>query len=531
MEHFDYVIVGAGSAGCVLAARLSEDAGASVLLLEAGPTDRHPFIHIPAAFPRLFDSRLDWAYRTTPQAALGDRRIFWPRGRVVGGSSSLNAMLWVPGFPADYDAWGAIAGPKWRWATLSPYLSRIEGSSGASGTLPVAAQVEPRSLTEKFLSAAQATGLGALDGDDTADGVAALRVNQSNGRRASAADAYLKPALSRSNLTLRTKTAVHRVLFAGRSAQGVAYRRGRRVVEVGARREVILCAGAIGSPALLQRSGVGPGALLRALGIDVVADRPRVGTDLSDHLVAGIAHATRRRVSLLSAQRPDAFVRYALGHRGPLTSPLAEAYGYLRSRPDLRLPDLELVFLPIAFLDEGLRTPRVHGVTLGAVLLKPQSRGRVRIASVDPETPPLIDPRYLSDAQGADAAVLAEGVRRCQQILATPPLARQLRAALQPAGVSGEEAVTAALVESSQTLYHPTGTCALGTGELAVLDPDCRVRGTERLRVVDASAIPEIPRGHTHAATVLLAERAADLITGRTAPRDIERDRPRHAAR
>ncbi len=525
MERFDYVIVGAGSAGCVLAARLSEDRRTSVLLIEAGPPDRHVFIHVPAAFPRLFDSHLDWGYRTTPQRALGDRQIFWPRGRVVGGSSSLNAMLWVPGAPADYDAWGAAAGPQWTWASLAPYLRRVAGplpGAAAPGMLPVSAQVEPNALTRLFLQAARSVGLPALADGAVDEGVAELRVNQVNGRRASAADAYLRPALRRANLTLRTGAHVHRILFEGRRAGGVAYHRGRHLAEATAAREVILCAGAIGSPALLQRSGVGDGTHLGRLGVEVVADRPAVGSGLTDHLVSGIARATRRPISLLRAQSPSALLRYALARRGPLTSPVAEGYGYLRSRRDLELPDLEIVFLPVAFLNEGLNLPRVHGVSLAAVLLKPASRGEVRIASGDPDAAPLIDPSYLSDAR--DAAVLAEGIRRCQRILSAPPLAGELAEALQPAGLDGEEAVAAALAGASQTIYHPTGTCALGTDARAVLDPDCRVRGTQGLRVVDASAIPEIPRGHTHAATVVLAERAADLILGRSGPSAGSRD-------
>lgn len=521
MERFDYVIVGAGSAGCVLAARLSEDADVSVLLLEAGPPDRHPFVHIPAAFPMLFDSRRDWGYRTTPQAELAGRQVFWPRGRMLGGSSSLNAMLWIPGCPADYDAWGTAAGPGWSFAALRSSFRRVAGAApdeerGArAGAVPLAPLVEPNPLTARFFAAAAAAGLGRIGPECVAEGVGAPLVTQAAGRRASAADAYLRPARARRNLAVRTGVHVCGIDFAGRRATGVRYRHGRSEHAVAAAAEVIVAAGAIGSPQLLACSGIGPGSTLQRLGIPVVVDHPRVGAGLVDHLVSGIARATRAPLSLLSARSPAALARYVARRRGPLTSTLLEAFGFVRSRSDLALPDLELAFLPVAFLDEGLRPPSVHGVSLGAVLLQPRSRGSVRICSPDAAVAPEVDPAYLSDPDGADRTALAAGIRRCQQILATEPLASALGASLQPAGLEGADAVAAALTGSSQTLYHPAATCALGSAADAVLDPECRVRGTVALRVVDASAMPSLPRGHTHAATLVLAERAAELIRRR----------------
>ncbi|MCU1489545.1 MAG: glucose-methanol-choline oxidoreductase, partial [Acidimicrobiaceae bacterium] len=431
MERFDYVVVGAGSAGCVLAARLSEDPGNSVLLLEAGPRDRHPYVHIPAAFPQLFDGRLDWAYRTVAQAQLGDRRVFWPRGKVLGGSSSLNAMLWVRGFPADYDAWASCAGPTWSYEALLPTFLKIEDTEGATpddplhgsgGPMPVSALRDPNPLTGRFLEAAEQIGMARLD-DPNAGGQGASEfvVTQRRGRRVSAADAYLRPARHRQNLVVRTGAQATEIVFSGRRATGVGYRSGRSVSAVQATREVVLAAGAIGSPQLLLCSGVGRGEDLARLGIDVVADRPAVGENLQDHLTSGIAVASRRKVTLTSARTARALARYLIGRRGPLTSTVAEAMAFLSSRPGLAGPDLELVFLPVPFLDEGLRLPERHGVSLAAVLLQPESRGAVSISSPDPAVAPRIDPRYLSDRGGLDREVLAAGVRTCQRILAAPP--------------------------------------------------------------------------------------------------------------
>lgn len=524
LDAFDYVIVGAGSAGCVLAARLSEDGRASVLVLEAGPSDRHPLVHVPAAFPRLFGGRLDWDYLTVPQPGLGGRRIHWPRGRVVGGSSSLNAMMWLRGGPADYDAWASMAGPAWSWASVLPYFRRAEDwwsgpdtERGAGGPIPLRPLVDPNPLTGAFIAAAEKAGIPpSLPADGpVVEGLAMTPVTQRNGRRVSAADAYLKPALRRPTCHLRTGAVATAVRFDGRRAVGVAYRAGGVSRLVRARREVLLAGGAVASPQLLLCSGVGPGRELQALGLDVVADRPTVGTGLQDHLATGIAVATRSPVTLTGASSPGAFFRYLARRRGPLTSNVAEAVAFVRSDPAQPAPDLELVFLPVPFLDEGRRLPSEHGISLVAVLLQPASRGTVTLAHPDPSVTPRIDPAYLSDPNGADAAVLAEGVRRCLALLDTEPLAGELGELLAPAGRAGDAAVEAAVRELSQTIYHPVGTCAMGTSPDAVTDPQGRVRGVEGLRVIDASILPRMVRGHTHAPTVMVAERLADVMRGR----------------
>jgi len=530
-ERFDVVIVGAGSAGCVLASRLSEDRGRRVLLLEAGPPDRHPYVKIPAAFPKLFGSRLDWGERSEPQEALGGRRVYLPRGRLLGGSSSINAMMWVRGLPADYAAWEELAGPGWGWPDALAYFRRIEdtaaplaaadpGQHGRGGPLSISPPRQLNPLTSAWLEAARTLGMPLLEQNGAAShGVAPAALSQRHGRRHSAADAYLRPALRRTNLTVRTGMLVDRVLVADGRAVGVAYRRGGREA-IAAADEVVLAAGTVGSPALLQRSGIGPAPLLRRLGIEVVADVAGVGAGLADHLASGVVVESRLPLTLAAAERPVELWRFVTRRRGLLTSNVAEGYGYLRSDPALSLPDLEVIFAPVAFLEEGLVVPKEHGLTLAAVLLTPESRGSVAITAPDPAAAPAIDPRYLSDPAGADAARLSAGVRWCLRVLTCEPLASLAGRRLLPAGelADDEVVVAASLRDNAQTLYHPVGTCAMGSAATSVVDPELRLRAVAGLRVVDASAIPRLVRGHTNAATMMLAEKASDLMRRLPAP-------------
>lgn len=522
MDEFDFVVVGAGSAGCVVASRLSEDGDASVCLLEAGPHSHNPLVRIPAGFPRLYQSKLDWAFRTTEQKQLGDRKIYWPRGRLLGGSSAINAMIWARGFAADYDAWAELAGPAWSWESVLDTYRRIETDEqadvdddrfGHAGPVLVSEPRDPRPLTRSWIAAAERTGIGQLErpnsGDD--DGVALTRVNQLRGSRWSAYDSYLKVALDRPNLEVRTKVLAERIVFDGRRASGVEVRGGHGVHPVTARREVILSAGAVASPQLLICSGIGPGAQLARFGIPPVVAREEVGENLADHLTAGIAALTTSRASLARADSPRSFVRYFVSRMGPLTSNVAEGYGFTKSDPSLAHADLELLFVPALFVDEGLKEDRRHGISLAAVLLQPKSRGSVRIASPSALDAPVIDPAYLSDADGHDLHTLSVGVRRCLEIYQNWPNPKELGPIVVP-DVAVENTIDASIRTYSQTLYHPVGTCRMGKDDSSVVDSELKVREVDGLRVVDASVMPRIIRGHTHAPTLMIAEKAAGFI-------------------
>jgi choline dehydrogenase-like flavoprotein len=495
----DYVVVGTGSAGSVLANRLSEDPSVSVVVVEAGPRDKDRFIHIPAGFSKLLRSDVDWDYLTEPQKELDGREIYWPRGRVLGGSSSMNAMMWVRGFPADYDEWAEHAGEQWNYAHVEKYFRRIE-----RGPLVVSAQRSPRTLTAKWLDAARECGH---------QGFVETRVTQRRGARWSAADAYLKPALRRKNLNLHTEAVVTRILFDGSRATGIEFEQlGQRRV-VTARREVVLCAGAINSPQLLMLSGIGDRGQLAQHGIDVVCEAPEVGTNLLDHLAVPLGFDVPGD-SLYAAEKPLQLLNYLIRRRGMLTSNVGEAYGFVKSRPQLQWPDLELIFAPAPYFEEGVGEPYDHhAVVMGPILLKPESRGTITLRSADPKAKPIIDPGYLSDA-GADRAALMSGLRICADIARSAALQGVIGKVARPPGVTEltDETLELALNSLSHTLYHPVGTCRMGSDDGSVVDPQLRVRGIDGLRIADASVMPTIIRGHTHAPSVLIGEKAADLI-------------------
>lgn len=518
----DYVIVGSGSAGAVLADHLSADARTSVVVLEAGPVDKDKFAHIPAAFSKLFRSEMDWDYLTEPQPGLGGRSIYWPRGKMLGGSSSMNAMMWVRGFAADYDGWAEQADDGWSFDEVLKYFRRIEQVEGATepdcgnaGPIKVCHQRSPRPLTGAFLEAAAQAGYDTERANlATPSGFSQTMVTQKRGARWSTADAYLRPAMKRKNLTVLTESHATRVIFEGSAAVGVEYRKGGALHTVRAAREVILAGGAINTPQLLMLSGIGDETHLREHGIDVHHHRPEVGRNLSDHLVSMLGYRVEAG-SLLTAERVPELVNYLTRRRGMLTSNVAEAYGFVRSREDVGLPDLELIFGPAPFFDEGLIAQTEHAAVIGSILLDPKSRGHIRLRSADPFDKPVIDPGYLSDSGGVDRQTMLAGLALCDKVASQPALKSLLGRTVRPvvsAEIPLEEVLARALEETSHTLYHPTGTCRMGRDEGSVVDPQLRVRGVDRLRVADASIMPTIIHGHTHAPSVMIGEKAADLI-------------------
>jgi choline dehydrogenase len=520
---YDFVIVGAGSAGCVLAARLSENPNCQVLLLEAGPPDKKMEIHIPAAFNKLFKSKYDWAYETEPQPSLNGRTMFWPRGKTLGGSSSLNAMMYVRGNALDYDHWAELGNKGWAFDDVLPYFERSEHSErgsapgrGVSGPLNVADLRDPNPTTVAFLEAAEQAGVPRskdVNGPDQ-DGVDLTQVTQKRGRRWSAADAYLKPARKRRNLTVVTGAQALRIILDGTRAAGVEYVADGKTQQESAQ-EVLLSGGAINSPQLLMLSGIGPPDQLAALGIPVVAGLPGVGKNLQDHLaIMDIVHS-KEPVTLASAESLPNLARFLTLGRGMLTSNIGEACGFVRTRPELDAPDLELVLAPVPFINHGLAPPPGHGITIGSVAVTPRSVGEVTLRSTDPFTAPRIEPNYLSDPGGEDLRVLVEGSKIARRIFDAPAFARYVGDPLLPAvRPTTDDELIEHIRTDSQTLYHPVGTCKMGTDDLAVVDPELKVHGIENLRVIDASVMPVIPRGHTHAPTVMIAEKAVDLIRG-----------------
>jgi len=524
---YDYIIVGAGSAGCVLAARLSADSSVKVLLLEAGPADDADEIHAPAALSRLFQTAYDWNYTTLPQLRAGGRAIYWPRGRVLGGSSSMNAMVYIRGSRQDFQTWKDEHGcTGWGYEDLMPYFRRAEDNSrgaspyhGAGGPLAVSDLRYKSQVCEAFIAAAREQG--ATPNTDfngpRQDGVGWYQVTQRNGRRCSAATAYLHPAMSRPNLTVYTDALVTRILVEGGRAAGVSYLRHGQAETARADAEVILSGGAVNSPQLLMLSGIGPPDHLIEAGIDVVADSPGVGANLSDHPAVPVVWSTPRIRGLWEKTGNVGALRWQLTHRGPLTSNVAESGGFAHSEPNLPAPDLQLHVLPAPYRDQGLADPAQRAMTVLVGLIDVRSRGRIRLRSADPRHRSAIDPGYLSDG-GGDARALVAGLKMAREFVTARPMAAICRSEIAPGAHIRSDAELLDYVRSSvATLYHPVGTCAMGSEARwsSVLDPELRVRGVSGLRVVDASVMPTVPRGNTNAPTIAIAERAADLIAGR----------------
>ena len=496
---FDTIIVGAGSAGCVLAHRLTEDPSRRVLLLEAGPRDTHLWIHVPLGYGRLFTkSEVNWGYESEPEPALNGRRVFTPRGKVLGGSSSINGLVYIRGQPEDYDGWGI---PGWRFSDLEPYFEKAEAMLRVSA-LP------PHELCEAFIASAQALGLPRNDGFNgpSQEGAGYYQATTYKGRRRSTAVAYLRPAQKRPNLEIRTGCHVESVVFEGRRAVGVKC--GKEVLKG---REIILCGGAFNSPQLLQLSGIGPAALLSSLGIPVVADLP-VGEDLQDHFYARTFWRCCKPLTLnddmLSLWRQARMVaNYVLWKRGPLTISAGHAAAFVRTRPGLARPDAQIYFINFSTAKRGGILHAHSGFTCSLSQLQVESRGSVHIRSPDPALPPAI--RYNSLATDNDRRVMVEGLKLVRTICNTPPMREYVAGEYYPGDkVRSDEDWLAFCRETGETVFHPTSTCRMGS----VVDEKLRVKGMANLRVVDASVMPAVPSGNINAAVIAVAEKAADLI-------------------
>ena len=527
---YDYIIIGAGSAGCVLANRLSEDPAVKVLLLEAGGPDNKQEIHIPLAFSKLFKGPCDWTYFTEPEPQLGNRSLYWPRGKVLGGSSSINAMIYIRGHRADYDQWRDLGNPGWGYADVLPCFKKSEnqehGASeyhGASGPLHVSDLRTVNPLSDAFVQAGQEAGFQRNHDFNGAsqEGFGFYQVTQDNGKRHSAAAAFLHPAMSRKNLTVRTNTHVFGIYFEGKRAAIVSFQQGNGSVQERAEREIILCAGAIGSPQLLMLSGVGPADHLRQLDIPVACDLPGVGGNLQDHPCTGVAYECTKPVSLASAEDYSNMARYLLFKKGPLTSNVAEAGAFIRTSPGCQVPDLQFHFGVGYFVEHGFRQIKGHAFTFGATLLHPYSRGEIRLRSSNPLDAPSIRANYLADSRDSD--VLLEGVKLARALAATKAFDQYRGTELHPGPEAKDDrALRQHMALFTETLYHPVGTCKMGHDAAAVVDSELRVRGVEGLRVVDASIMPAIVGGNTNAPTIMIAEKAAEMIKSGSAARSAD---------
>ena len=528
---YDYIIVGAGSAGCVLAARLTESPSVSVLLLEAGPPDAADEIHIPLMLNLLFQSGYDWGFTTVPQDRAAGQTVYWPRGRVVGGSSSINAMIYIRGNKYDYNTWRDEYGcDGWGYNDILPYFIRAEHNSrgpsayhGGSGPLSV---VDPKFKTASASAFVEsAVNSGAVANSDfngqLQDGVGFYQLTQKDGRRWSAADAYLHPAEPRPNLTVLTDALATSVVVEGGRAVGVKYLHRGSEQLARAEAEVIVSGGAVNSPQLLMLSGIGPADHLREHGISVVADSPGVGANLSDHPIVAAIWSTPKVRSLAEMAGPANLLRWRLAHSGPFTANIAQSGGFARTETGLPAPDIQWHALPVPFRNGGLADPADRALSVLVTLVDVRSRGRIMLRSADPRHKPLIDPGYLTDP--ADLEALMRGVGMVRRIAATRPLRKMVTAEQAPGSGLRTDADLRDFVRGAvTTIYHPVGTCSMSgdarvdASRLAgVVDTELRVRGVECLRVVDASVMPTAPRGNTNAPTIAVAERAADMISGR----------------
>ena len=544
---FDYIVVGAGSAGCVLANRLTASGRHRVLLLEAGGHDRRLWIHIPLGYGKLFaDSRVNWLYKTEPEPELDNRQVIQPRGKVLGGSSSINGLLYLRGQPADYDHWRQLGNSGWSFDDVLPYFRRAEHQErgedalhGVGGPLAVSNVCEPHPLCEAFIDAAQQAGYPRNDDFNgaTQEGAGYFQLTAKNGRRWSTAVGYLREARRRSNLVVETNALASRILFEGRRAVGVEYRQGGTTRTARASGEVVLAGGAFNSPLLMQLSGLGPAELLRTHGVEVTADMPGVGDDLQDHLQVRIQYRCTEPITMNDVvnnwrQRIGAGMRYALFRKGLLAIGAGYAGGFFRTSANVATPDVQVHFIIFSGEASGAALHPFPGFIASICQLRPESRGFVRIKSADPAAPPAIQPRYLSDPIDRDTVVA--GLKLLRGIMAQPAMQHYIAEERVPGPKVTSDADLLAFARSAgTTVFHPTSTCRMGADANAVVDERLRVRGIGNLRVVDASIMPTVVSGNTNAAVVMIAEKGADMIlqdAAATTPAAAELQRGKAAA-
>ncbi len=531
-SEFDFVVVGGGAAGCPIAARLSESHGTSVLLLDAGGADRHPFTRIPAGQMWAFSRPdMNWAYMAEPDASRNGRVDMWPAGKRLGGGSAVNGMMFVRGHPSDYDQWAQMGARGWSYEEVLPYfkrLERFEGGEnawrGGDGPLAVSMPRSPHPLCEAFLNAAAEIGVARrddLNGENTADGAGYVQTSQDGGVRASTARAYIWPqAIKRGNFALELEAVAERIIFQGKRATGVIYRRFGRRWLARARKGVVLCAGAIATPKLLMLSGVGPEAELRAHEISPVATLEGVGKNLMEHPGTGIVFGIDRP-TLTSDLGPIRSTIHALNYllfrRGPLATSIGHAHAFVSTRPGLKAPNVQIIFSPLHHsVENGEARPVAEPImSLAIGLCRVSSRGEIRLRSRDPEAPPLIDHDLLSNRD--DLEQLAEGCEAAARLLQAPSLARHITAWESPAASNlSHEKWIAHVRENSYLMYHPSGTCRMGEDDMAVVDSNLRARGLEALWIADASIMPTLPAGNINATCIMIGEKAADLIKSNT---------------